>query len=66
MGTGRLPFIGCRHTSGNAYTGVSIPANHGISDSGVFALLADCGQQYAARLALDGMTYFPPDSRREG
>jgi len=64
VGTGRLPFIGCWHTSGNVYTGVSILVDHGILDSEVLALLADYGQRYAARLTPGGMTYFPPNLRR--
>lgn len=59
VGSGRLPFIGCWHTSGNVYTGVSILASHGVPDTKVLALLADYGQQYAARLTMAGMTYFP-------
>jgi len=56
-----VPFIGCWYIAGDVYMGVSILANHGVSGGKVLAMLEDYGQLYAAKITLDGMTYFPPE-----
>jgi len=40
---------------------VSILVDHGVSSGKVLAMLENYGQQYAAKITLDGMTYFPPE-----
>lgn len=56
---GFVPFIGYWEYVDGFYTGVSIAANHGISDPDVMAILEEHGQMYAARISADGMFLFP-------
>lgn len=56
---GFVPFIGYWESANGFYTGVSIAANHGISDPDVMAILKEYWQMYAARISVDGMFLFP-------
>jgi len=56
---GFVPFIGCWQTPGAVYTGVSIAANHGISDPEVMAILKQHRQLCAARIFADRTLLFP-------
>lgn len=56
---GFVPFIGHWESDGGFYTGISIAANHGISDPDVMAMLEEHKQMYAARISVDGLFLFP-------
>jgi len=56
---GFVPFIGHWRSDYGFYTGVSIAANHGITDPEVMAILEEYGQMCAARISADGMSLFP-------
>lgn len=61
VSSGRIPFIGCWRVMGDVYSGVSTLVNHNISDDKVLKMLEDYDQQYAAKITLEKMTYFPPE-----
>ena len=56
---GHIPFIGKWTSSGTVCRGVSIILDHGVADREIAHLLADCGQDYAARITMDKLAYFP-------
>lgn len=58
--SGCIPFIGNWIASNGVCTGVSILVNHGVSEAKISTMLADHKQQYAAKITLDNVTYFPP------
>ena len=59
--SGRMPFIGNWIAPNEVWTGVSILVNHGVSEAKMLTMLADHKQQYATKITLDTMTYFPLD-----
>lgn len=56
---GFVPFIGHWESCGGSYTGVSIAANHGISDLDILDMLKQHRQMYAARISCGGTSLFP-------